>query len=194
MTATRIREIALKHFAQHGYAGASLAQIAEEVGIKKPSLYAHFKGKDDLFLSVFREACKAELDAFVQFLASSEHGDSLHDRLYGILLAAIGRYETDESSKFMLRMTFMPPESLYTQVLEHLYEYLDGIEAQLTPMFADEIASGRTRLSVDANQAAIAFLSLLDGVLVEMLYGGKDRSAKRLQATWPVFWRGITMG
>ncbi|MDQ7864476.1 TetR/AcrR family transcriptional regulator [Peribacillus frigoritolerans] len=34
----------------------SLSQIAEEVGMKKQSIYAHFKGKDDLFLQVLRDA------------------------------------------------------------------------------------------------------------------------------------------
>ncbi|MBD2807322.1 helix-turn-helix transcriptional regulator, partial [Xenorhabdus sp. ZM] len=45
MTANRIKAVALSHFARYGYEGTSLANIAQEVGIKKPSIYAHFKGK-----------------------------------------------------------------------------------------------------------------------------------------------------
>ena len=38
-------DAALELFAQHGYAGASMRQIAAAVGMKAPSLYNHFSGK-----------------------------------------------------------------------------------------------------------------------------------------------------
>lgn len=52
MSSKKIRDVALSHFANFGYEGASLSKIAEGVGIKKPTIYSHYKGKDDLFLSV----------------------------------------------------------------------------------------------------------------------------------------------
>lgn len=51
-----IKEAALKYFTIHGYEGAPLSLIAEEARMKKQSIYAHFKGKDDLFLQVLRDA------------------------------------------------------------------------------------------------------------------------------------------
>lgn len=38
MSVNRIKEAAFIHFARNGYEGASLAQIAEEAGIKKQSI------------------------------------------------------------------------------------------------------------------------------------------------------------
>lgn len=49
MKSEGIKDAALKYFTLHGYEGASLSLIAEDVGMKKQSIYAHFKGKDDLF-------------------------------------------------------------------------------------------------------------------------------------------------
>ncbi|WP_054705453.1 TetR/AcrR family transcriptional regulator [Bacillus sp. JCM 19041] len=49
-TKNRILDAALVSFASHGYEGTTLAQIANEVGIQKPSLYNHFKSKNELFL------------------------------------------------------------------------------------------------------------------------------------------------
>lgn len=37
-----ILQTAVSHFAKEGFEGASLSKIAEEVGIKKPSIYAHY--------------------------------------------------------------------------------------------------------------------------------------------------------
>lgn len=53
MKSNEIKEAALKFFTIHGYEGASLSLIAEEVGMKKQSIYAHFKGKDDLFCKFY---------------------------------------------------------------------------------------------------------------------------------------------
>ncbi|MDF2837936.1 MAG: hypothetical protein K0Q63_3576, partial [Paenibacillus sp.] len=57
-----IKEAALKMFSSYGYEGTSLAQITDEIGLKKQSVYAHFKGKDDLYLQVVREAFRTELE------------------------------------------------------------------------------------------------------------------------------------
>ena len=49
-TKERILEEALTLFAEKGYDGTGVDQIAECVGIKGPSLYKHFKGKEDNLL------------------------------------------------------------------------------------------------------------------------------------------------
>ncbi|WP_081897690.1 TetR/AcrR family transcriptional regulator [Massilia sp. BSC265] len=45
----RICGAAVKHFAEHGYDASSLNVIAEQVGIRKASLYTHFSGKGAVF-------------------------------------------------------------------------------------------------------------------------------------------------
>ena len=47
-TRERILDETLTLFAENGYDGTSVEQIAEKVGIKAPSLYNHFKGKEDI--------------------------------------------------------------------------------------------------------------------------------------------------
>ena len=47
-TKEKILETALTLFAENGYNGTSMEQIAQDVGIKAPSLYKHFKGKEDI--------------------------------------------------------------------------------------------------------------------------------------------------
>jgi AcrR family transcriptional regulator len=66
---TRRREVtreAAKLFAQKGYHGTSIGDIAEALGVQKGSLYAHIDSKEDLLYETMREgadAFHAALDA-----------------------------------------------------------------------------------------------------------------------------------
>lgn len=54
-TKKRILEIALTLFAEKGYGAVTMSDIANELGIKAPSLYKHYAGKRDIFESLLRE-------------------------------------------------------------------------------------------------------------------------------------------
>lgn len=49
---------ALRLFSQKGYAAVSVEQIAGAVGIKAPSLYKHYKSKQDIFDAIFEETAR----------------------------------------------------------------------------------------------------------------------------------------
>ncbi|MDD4080193.1 MAG: TetR/AcrR family transcriptional regulator [Eubacteriales bacterium] len=54
-TKQRILDEALDLFATHGYDGVTVAQIAHAVKIKTPSLYKHYKSKQDIFDAILEE-------------------------------------------------------------------------------------------------------------------------------------------
>ena len=52
----KILEAALSLFAENGYDGTSVEQIAGIAGIKAPSLYKHYKGKKDILNALIDSA------------------------------------------------------------------------------------------------------------------------------------------
>ena len=51
-TKERLILAAMDLFSTKGYAGTSVEEIAKAVGIKAPSIYDHFRGKEDLLYAV----------------------------------------------------------------------------------------------------------------------------------------------
>src|SRR5215469_2867779 len=62
----QIINVAMRHFAEHGFRGARVADIAHDLGIAKGSIFQHFKSKNGLFFEVYKNAVRslpAYLDA-----------------------------------------------------------------------------------------------------------------------------------
>lgn len=61
-TKERISEIALELFAQSGYSGTSMNDIARELGITKGALYKHYTGKQEILDSIVEKTEKADYE------------------------------------------------------------------------------------------------------------------------------------
>jgi AcrR family transcriptional regulator len=48
--------VAMRHFAEHGYRGTRVEDIAAEVGVAKGTVFLHFRSKEELFLSAYERA------------------------------------------------------------------------------------------------------------------------------------------
>ncbi|MFD8807845.1 TetR/AcrR family transcriptional regulator [Streptomyces sp. NPDC059597] len=54
-TRQRIQDVALELFAEQGYEKTSLREIAERLDVTKAALYYHFKTKEEIIVSLFRD-------------------------------------------------------------------------------------------------------------------------------------------
>lgn len=69
-TKQRILAEALTLFAEHGFAGTSIRQLARAVGMRESSIYNHFSGKEDIFRTLIGQWGPA---AFIERLQSPEY-------------------------------------------------------------------------------------------------------------------------
>jgi AcrR family transcriptional regulator len=63
-TRSRLRQLALKLFAEQGYEKTSLREIAEQLGVTKAALYYYFKSKEDIVRSLVEDYV-ADMDALI---------------------------------------------------------------------------------------------------------------------------------
>ncbi|MEV2310857.1 TetR/AcrR family transcriptional regulator [Paenibacillus larvae] len=186
-----IKEAALKYFTIHGYEGASLSQIAEEVGMKKQSIYAHFKGKDDLFLQVLRDAKETELSSKLQYFSKIDSQNPEKD-LYGFLQLVIDLFQKNEQLKFWLRMSFFPPVHLAKVIEKEVLDTENKVQAVLQRKFEDWI-DAKVIYGDEAKTSNLAFLGVVDSIMLELVYGNDEKQLKdKLESSWKVFWRGIS--
>jgi AcrR family transcriptional regulator len=102
-----ILDVAMRHFAEHGFRGARVEDIAAEVGVAKGTVFLHFTNKEGLFLAAYEKAVStlpAWLDAPAEvvergfwtvldyWLERTE--EFLSEQWVANRVAMIGRYDT----------------------------------------------------------------------------------------------------
>lgn len=96
----QLLEVAARIFAEHGYRGATTAELASAAGITEPILYRHFANKLDLFVSLVDEVGTSVVAAWKRSLASCQ---TPADR-FEVLLA--GNPATHERGRGIYRVIF----------------------------------------------------------------------------------------
>ncbi|ENZ4722068.1 efflux pump transcriptional regulator FepR [Listeria monocytogenes] len=192
MRKEEIKQAALTLFANNGFEGTSLADIAGVVGLKKQSIYSHFKDKDDLFLSIMKDAKSTEIDYYRAKLRDS--GLSRPDLVLSSLLFGVKElYDTDEAYQFWLRYGFYPPKHLYEVVQADITENVLQMEHEFTDLFSNWMEQKLIPMQ-DVETMKEAYMGILDAVIVDIVYvNDPERTEKKITALWQIFWRGITL-
>lgn len=102
-----IVDVAMRHFAEHGFRGARVEDIASEVGVAKGTVFLHFGNKEGLFLAAYERAVSllpAWLDAPAEIVARGfwavldywleRTEEFLSEQWVPNRVAMIGRYDT----------------------------------------------------------------------------------------------------
>lgn len=183
LTALRLQEAALARFSIQGFDATSMNEIARDVGIKKPSIYAHFRNKDDLFLSLIPLVIGKELEHARNTLRG---GVDIKLQMLLYLKGIQERYEQSNSVGFLLRNLFMPPAHLYEAIMTPLHAFMDELE-NIIRMAITQSPFMSPTAPLDAETLTITFMSVIDSLQSELLYGGPEKYQRRLEAIWSVF-------
>jgi AcrR family transcriptional regulator len=189
-TQTRLRETAFSLFAAHGYESTTMSQIANAIGIKKPTLYSYYESKEELFLSIFTEAAEEYRQYMEQILEEARHMGSTKDQLYHIFQKYIAYFaQNHELSAFWNRILLFPPASLK----EKLFTQISNLESSLYEKVAEIIQAGIDRGDLRHSVALdtlFSFYCFREGLLLALLLN-PDLEPRKVEAVWENIWYGI---
>lgn len=147
-TKERILNEALRLFSEKGYSDVYVGDIAEAVGIKAPSLYKHYKGKQEIFESCvemfYERMTQMRNDLLLPDTPSSRTSYEAAD-LNQIIEFAIGLfmfYWKDEVASSFRRMLMI--ERYKNQDLNKIYEdlFVNGAVQYEEAIFSKLITAG----------------------------------------------------
>jgi len=158
-----ILQAASEAFATHGYRGASLAMIADRVGMSAPGLLHHFPTKEHLLVDVL--ALRQERDAARVRDLASERGGRILDAL--LVLAK----RNSESPGLIRLFTMLAAESVDDDHPGHdwFVERYQQSREFVAERLAEEQRIGLIRDDVDPGMIATQILAMFDGLQLQWL-------------------------
>ena len=145
----------LRLFSQRGYDAVSVEQIAAAVGIKAPSLYKHYKSKQDIFDAIFEETARryeAFTDTISVHVQNSEQdvivfeqitADDLVEKVRSLIEYSLHDEYVSRFRRMMTIEQFRSPElsALYSQrYVNQIHDYHKGLFTKMIAagVLADE--------------------------------------------------------
>jgi TetR/AcrR family transcriptional regulator, cholesterol catabolism regulator len=143
---------AARLFAERGYQGTSLADLADELGMQKPSLYHHIASKEDLLWDVAWEGAEAFHAGLDGVPADAPATERIRLALRAHL-AVVGR-QLDVATVFVREWRHLEGDRRDRFVAErHRYE------ERIRNLFREGVERSELRIDLDIATAGLLFLS-----------------------------------
>ncbi|MBT2606219.1 TetR/AcrR family transcriptional regulator [Bacillus sp. ISL-53] len=165
-------DAALLHYSLHGYQGATMKKIADEVGIKPASIYFFYKNKEELFIAAFQHLLDNHLAEMKRILA--ETSSRSVDQIFSEMLHGIVKYHKDDEQGTMAYISLVT--SPIPEIKLYLQKYLLHFNDWMVSSLEDLLRQSYPSLSTDeVDQIIKQFVLLGNGLFWGInLYEGQD--------------------
>jgi AcrR family transcriptional regulator len=168
-TREEILDAAQRVFAQRGFHGASVEAVSEEAGFSTGAIYSNFKGKEELFLTLYEERIQRRRRELRDEMARAGGGEA------GLASVAVNSAEAmeQESDWFLLYFEFLIHAARDPAFAERLKGIRGEGLAELAQGVADGLAQAELESSLDPQDLARAIRALSYGLALDQVVGDK---------------------
>lgn len=184
----RLLDTAIGMFAQKGYAGTSVREIAEQAGVSKPVLYYYFKSKEGLFLAILEMAENLQKQILAEVLKSQ---GTVVDRLLFLYRRVYEEVEAHQSFYKMIHgLIFGPPQGAPNYDFSRYHRHMIDV---IRKIFNTGLAVGEVK-NINADDVAYLVLSLIDFCLHVDQVQPEVSDPQRAQRLIRLAFQGIEQG
>ena len=149
---TELTRTAARLFAEKGYHGTSIGDLADSMGVQKGSLYAHIEGKEDLLYQTMRGGAAAFHGALDSVPDDAPPAEKVRLALRAHL--RVVSEQLDVATVFVQEWKYLEGKRLEEIVYERR-----RYEERIRELLREGRDLGELRADLDVNAAALAFLS-----------------------------------
>lgn len=165
-TRDRILDAALEAFAESGFEGATVREIATKVGVSDPALYAHFTGKKAIFEALMEEAGPGVLGAVSGGAALADM--PARTAIPEVFNAIVASWTSPRTRSFTSLMLRLGPEGIG--------DSLRVVAQQLHPIFTTWQVRGELRSDISVEVAVWQVIGPISGLRLSYLNAASSES------------------
>ncbi|MGD9043948.1 MAG: TetR/AcrR family transcriptional regulator [Desulfobacterales bacterium] len=185
-TRSRITKAATKLFAENGYQQTTIAEIAKMVGLAEGSIYEHFRGKEEILLTipdVWVNRAIDELD--LQLLGIQGAINKLRKFLWWYM-------HYIESEPLTAKVVFLFLKTNPNFIQTEVYPNVKTFYSYLTKIFEEGRESGELMPDLNPFIARATFLGTIEHLVIRwLLKGGTYSLFDNLEETFNVIVEGL---
>jgi TetR/AcrR family fatty acid metabolism transcriptional regulator len=164
-----ILRAAVEVFAERGYFGARMRDVADRAGVADGTLYLYFEGKEHLLVSLLEEHTRAFLSRARQ---EADGFSDPRDKLRSVVERHLRSLENDRALARVFQIELRHSRRFLRQVARgQVAEYLQ----LLREIIEQGAASGRFRADVPAEVAARAVFGAVDELITAWVLASRPR-------------------
>jgi TetR/AcrR family transcriptional regulator, cholesterol catabolism regulator len=177
---------AARLFAEKGYHGTSIGDLADSMGVQKGSLYAHIEGKEDLLYETMRGGAAAFHGGLDSVPDDAPPAEKVRLALRAHL--RVVSEQLDVATVFVQEWKYLEGERL-----EEIVSERRRYEERIRELFREGRDLGELRADLDVTAAALAFLSAANWAYTWLAPGtDTDALADRFYALFLEGFRGYS--
>ncbi|MBA2643409.1 MAG: TetR/AcrR family transcriptional regulator [Actinobacteria bacterium] len=177
----QILDAARRCFAEHGYEGATVARLEQEVGLSRGAIFNYFGSKEDLFVELAVQDSKRISDVWVNegLEALVREVLELDPAWLGVNLELVRRVRTDRDFRKRVEKrqeALGPINRARVEQAQRDGEFRDDLEPREIGMFVNLVLNGLALLRAQGEEPPRVDLVV---ELLEDAIGGEARSSTR---------------